>query len=48
MAAILRGDLRSALQEIVNDKTGEFTPLDKLISSRLLKDNRCLLQFLFN
>lgn len=38
MAAVLRGDLRGALQEIVSDKTGQFTPLDKLISSRLLKD----------
>lgn len=37
-AAVLRGDLRGALQEIVSDKTGQFTPLDKLISSRLLKD----------
>ena len=37
-AAVLRGDLRGALQEIISDKTGQFTPLDKLISSRLLKD----------
>jgi hypothetical protein len=36
MADLMNGDLRGALQEIVNDKTGEFTALDKIVAKRLL------------
>jgi hypothetical protein len=36
MVAISRGDLRGALQEIVNDTTNAFTALDKVIAKRLL------------
>jgi hypothetical protein len=36
MAHILRGDLRSALNEIVKDTSNEFTALDKEIAKRLL------------
>ena len=36
MAHVLRGDLRSALNEIVKDTSGEFTALDKEIAKRLL------------
>jgi len=32
-----QGDIKGALQEIVNDKTGQFTPLDKEVASRLLQ-----------
>jgi len=34
---VTQGDLKGALQEIVNDKTGQFTPLDKEVASRLLQ-----------
>jgi hypothetical protein len=36
MAHILRGDLRSALNEIVKNNSGEFTALDKEVAKRLL------------
>ena len=36
MAHVLRGDLRSALNDILKDTTGQFTTLDKEISKRLL------------
>jgi hypothetical protein len=36
MADLMNGDLRGALQEIVNDKTNEFTALDKIVAKRLL------------
>ena len=36
MAHVLRGDLRSALNDIVKDTSGEFTALDKEIAKRLL------------
>lgn len=36
MAHVLRGDLRSALNEIVKDTSGEFTALDKEVAKRLL------------
>ena len=36
MAHVLRGDLRSALNDIVKDASGEFTALDKEIAKRLL------------
>ena len=36
MAHVLRGDLRSALNEIVKDGSGQFTALDKEIAKRLL------------
>lgn len=37
MVAVLRGDIRGALKEIIADNTGAFTRLDKLIADRLLK-----------
>lgn len=39
MAHMLRGDLRGALREIVNDTTGAFTAFDKLIAKRLLMND---------
>jgi hypothetical protein len=36
MAHVLRGDLRSALNEIVKNNSGEFTALDKEVAKRLL------------
>jgi hypothetical protein len=36
MAHVLRGDLRSALNDVVKDTSNEFTALDKLIAKRLL------------
>jgi hypothetical protein len=36
MAHVLRGDLRSALNDVVKDNSGEFTALDKLVAKRLL------------
>ena len=36
MAHVLRGDLRSALNEIVKDTSNEFTALDKEVAKRLL------------
>jgi hypothetical protein len=36
MSHVLRGDLRSALNDIVKDTSGEFTALDKLVAKRLL------------
>jgi hypothetical protein len=37
MANVLRGDLRSALNDIAKDTTGEFTPLEKEVSKKLLQ-----------
>lgn len=36
MGALLHGDLHGALEEIVSDKSGAFTPLDKEVAKRLL------------
>ena len=37
MANVLRGDLRSALNDIVKDTSGEFTALEKEVSKKLLQ-----------
>ena len=36
IGAVFRGDTRGALREIVEDTTGQFTKLDKVIAKRLL------------
>jgi len=36
MSHVLRGDLRSALNDVVKDTSNEFTALDKLVAKRLL------------
>jgi hypothetical protein len=37
MANVLRGDLRSALNDVVKDTSGEFTALEKEVSKKLLQ-----------
>lgn len=39
ISSLMRGDLRAALQEIVDGPIDQFSRLDKMVASRLLKSN---------
>lgn len=39
ISSLMRGDLRAALQEIVDGPLDQFSRLDKMVASRLLKSN---------